>query len=257
MERSGRPSLVRNLTILLSCLLLLGQGALLAQAADVSLTVPVLNKYIWRGIEANKQTVLQPSLTVSGNGLSFNLWGNLDLTGYGEEAGYGNRSGEFTEIDLTGEYAYGLGPVSLAAGVISYVFPGLARTTHELYGKVTALVPANPYVAVFSDVDEIKGSYFQVGAGYLLPLDGAAPLTGLGLSATLGYGSGSYNRGYFGIEKAAPVDLTATVSLPLALPFNLTLTPAFTSSTLLDPELSDARGVRSYSILSLGLSSAL
>ncbi len=257
MERSQVRTQIRNTAVLLAGLLLLGPGALSAAAADVSLTVPVLNRYVWRGLEANTQAVLQPSLTVSGSGLSFNLWGNLDLTGYGAEAGYGDRSGEFTELDLTGEYAYSFGPVALAAGVISYVFPGIARTTHELYGKVTALVPAGPYVAVFSDVDEIKGSYVQTGASYTLALEGAAPLSGVGLGATLGYGSGSYNRGYFGIEKAAPVDLTATLSVPLALPLNLTLTPAFTYISLLDQEISEARGVSSYTILSLGLSSAL
>jgi len=237
--------------------LLLSLGALSAGAADVSLSVPVVSKYVWRGLEANPDATLQPSLTVGGNGLNFNLWGNMDLTGYGEEAGYGNRAGEFTEIDLTGEYAYSFGPVGLAAGVISYIFPGLGATTHELYGKVSADVPSSPFLAVYSDVDEIKGSYFLAGVSHTLPLEGIGPLTGISLGVTAGYGSGSYNRGYFGVDKAAPVDLVATLSLPLALPANLSLTPSYTCSYLLDSEISDARGVSSYSIFSLGLSSAL
>lgn len=256
MNKHCTSNLVRKTFGALGGACLLGLCALPAAAADVSLSVPALTKYIWRGIEANSEPVLQPSLTVAGSGLTFNLWGNMDLTGSGEETGYGNRAGEFTEIDLTGEYAYTLGPVSLAAGVISYIFPGIAATTHEVYGRISSSVPSNPFLAVYSDVDEIKGSYFQLGVSHTQPLE-LGPLTGVSLGATAGYGSATYNRGYFGIEKAAPVDLAVTLSLPLALPANLTLTPSYTFSYLLDQEISDTRSSGSYSIFALGLSSSL
>lgn len=138
-----------------------------AQAADVFLDVPVVSKYVWRGLEANQEAVVQPSLTVAlPYGLSFNLWGNMDLTGYGEEAGYGNRSGEFTELDLTGSWSYSLSPLTLTGGVISYIFPGIGATTHELFASVSADVIAKPTLSVYSDVDEVKGSYFLLGLAH-------------------------------------------------------------------------------------------
>lgn len=216
-----------------------------AAAADVALDVPVVSKYVWRGIEANKEAVLQPSLTVPmPYGLSFNLWGNMDLTGYGEEAGYGNRSGEFTELDLTLSESYGFGPLSVTGGVISYVFPGIGSTTHELFLGVAADVPAKPSLTVYSDVDEVKGSYFLLALAHSFGLE-LAPLKSVDLGLTAGYGSGSYNRFYFGLDKAAPVDLVATLALPLGLD-PVTLTPSVSYIALLDSEIQTARDETSY-----------
>jgi hypothetical protein len=223
-----------------------------AQAAPVTLDVPVVSKYVWRGLEANKELVLQPSMTVDlPYGLSFNLWGNMDLTGYGEEAGYGNRSGEFTEIDLTGSGSYSLGPVAMTGGIISYIFPviGIAKTTHELFLTVSGDVISKPSLSWFSDVDEIKGSYFLFSLAHSIGLD-AAPLKSVDLGLTAGYGSGSYNRGYFGVDKAAPVDLVATLSLPLGLE-SVTITPSVAYIALLDTEIQTARDATGYVVAAL------
>lgn len=220
------------------------------QAANVSLDVPVVSKYVWRGIEANKEAVLQPSLTVAlPYGLSFNLWGNMDLTGYGEEAGYGNRSGEFTELDLTGSWSYSLSPITLTGGIISYIFPGIGASTHELFVSAAADVIAKPTLSVYSDVDEVKGSYFLLGLAHSFGLE-LAPLKSVDLGLTAGYGSGSYNRLYFGLDKAAPVDLVATLSLPFGLD-PVTLTPSVSYVALLDSEIQTARDETGYVIAAL------
>ncbi len=225
-----------------------------AKAAEVSASLPVASQYVWRGLQANPDPVLQPSLTVAGGGLSFNLWGNMDLTGYGEKAGYGNRSGEFTELDLTLEYGLSLGPLGLDAGVISYVFPGLAATTHEVYGKVSADVFANPSLAVFSDVDEIQGSYFLLSLSHSFALAGLEPFSGADLGLSCGYGSASYLRGYFGLDKAAPVDLLLTLGIPLDFG-GIALTPSLAYSYLLDAEIRELAETSGYFVaaLSLGL----
>jgi hypothetical protein len=216
-----------------------------AQAADVFLDVRVVSKYVWRGLEANQEAVVQPSLTVAlPYGLSFNLWGNMDLTGYGEEAGYGNRSGEFTELDLTGSWSYSLSPLTLTGGVISYIFPGIGATTHELFASVSADVIAKPTLSVYSDVDEVKGSYFLRGIAHIFGRE-LAPLKSIDLGLTAGYGSGSDNRLYFGLDKAAPVDLVATLSLPFGLD-PVTLTPSVSYIALLDSEIQTARDAAGY-----------
>ncbi|MCD4814072.1 hypothetical protein K8S19_10330 [bacterium] len=225
-------------------------------AADVTLDIPVVSQYVWRGILANEEPVLQPSLTVAGsNGLSFNLWGNMDITGFGEEAGYGNRSGEFTEVDLTLDYSYSFGKVGLSAGIISYIFPGLGSTTHELYASVSGDVIASPTLAVYSDVDEVKGSYFMLSLGHSFSLT-AGPLTGIDLGLSAGYGSGSYNRGYFGIDEAKPVDLVVSLGLPLSIS-GISVTPGVVYSYLLDSDISEALDKSSYALFSLTVSLTL
>jgi Bacterial protein of unknown function (Gcw_chp) len=225
-------------------------------AADVSIDIAIVSSYVWRGILVNEDPVLQPSLTVDlGSDLSFNLWGNMDLTGFGEEVGYGNRSGEFTELDLTGEYSKSFGPISAAIGIISYIFPGLGATTHELYGTISADVLSSPSLTIYSDVDEVKGSYFLLGIGHSFAL-AAGPLTGIDLGLSLGYGSGSYNRGYFGVDKAALVDLSASLGLPMTIA-NLSITPSVLYSSVLDSEIKEALDKSGYFLASLTLSLSL
>ncbi len=240
----------------LATLMIVTLSSQMIYAADVSIDIPIVSKYVWRGIEANEDPVFQPSLTVDlGSGLSFNLWGNMDLTGFGGEAGYGNRSGEFTELDLTGEYSKSFGTLSVAVGIISYIFPGIGATTHELYGTVSADVLSSPSLSLYSDVDEVKGSYFLLGAGHSFALT-AGPLTGIDLSVSLGYGSGSYNRGYFGVDKAAPVDLVASIGFPMTVA-NLNITPSVLYSSVMDSEIKEALDKSGYFLASLTLSLSL
>ncbi|MBN1595934.1 hypothetical protein JW933_08430 [candidate division FCPU426 bacterium] len=250
-----KKTLLKIFVPVLASMSILSVSAPEIPAAPVGLDIPVVSKYVWRGIEANEDPVLQPSLTVDfGSGFTFNVWGNMDLTGYGGKAGYGNRSGEFTELDLTGEYSRSFGSIGISAGMISYIFPGLGATTHELYGKVTAELLASPALAFYSDIDEIKGSYFLLGVSHTFAL-AAGVLTGVDLGVNLGYGSGSYNRGYFGVDKAAPVDLVASVGFPMSLS-GFSITPAAQYSAVLDSEIQTALDKKGYfaASLTLGLS---
>lgn len=245
-------NLFRKMIVALSFVAVLGMGSITAQAAEVSLDVPVVTKYVWRGLATTEEPVLQPSLTVPmPYGLSFNLWGNMDLTSGS------SRTGEFTEIDLTGDYSTSFGPIGLSFGIISYIFPGAGAggTTHELYGSVSADVIASPSLTVYSDVDEVKGSYFLLGLGQSFGLE-AGPLTGIDLGASLGYGSGSYNRAYFGIDEAKPVDLVISLGLPMTFG-KISVTPAATYSYLLDSDISEALDETGYFYVSLGASLSL
>lgn len=249
-------NVLKKAIILVSMVTIFAVGPINVKAAEVSLDIPVASQYVWRGLLCNEEFVFQPSLTVPmPYGLSFNLWGNMDLTGYGEEAGYGNRSGEFTELDLTLDYSKSFGMISASAGIISYVFPGIGSTTHELYASVSADVIASPSLTVYSDVDEVKGSYFLLGVSQSIALS-AGPLTGIDLGASLGYGSGSYNRGYFGIDNAAPVDLVVSLGLPLSFG-KFSLSPSVTYSYLLDSDISEALDETGYFFFSIGTSFTL
>ncbi|MCK4379240.1 MAG: hypothetical protein KAW01_07850, partial [Deltaproteobacteria bacterium] len=109
----------------------------------------IISKYVWRGLEVNEDFVLQPSITTAYGGFSFNVWGNMDLTNFGEDecvytADCDDRSGQFTEVDLTIDYTYSWEKFSLSAGVINYLFPNWdgSEDTFELYlsGSVDVLL---------------------------------------------------------------------------------------------------------------------
>ena len=77
---------------------------------EVDAEALVVSKYVWRGLEVNEDPVLQPALTVTYGGFSFNIWGNMDLTDFGEDecvytSDCESRAGQFTEIDLTLDYS--------------------------------------------------------------------------------------------------------------------------------------------------------
>ncbi|MGC9977188.1 MAG: hypothetical protein ABSC57_10865, partial [Syntrophales bacterium] len=79
-----------------------------------SLSVSGLSKYVWRGYENTKDSiVVQPSLTVGYKGFSANVWGNLDTRPYSTTSA--SYSSAWTETDLTLSYTKTFG--ILNAGV--------------------------------------------------------------------------------------------------------------------------------------------
>ena len=49
------------------------------EAPSADLSVSLSSKYVWRGYELSKDSVvIQPSLTVGYKGFAANFWGNLD-----------------------------------------------------------------------------------------------------------------------------------------------------------------------------------
>ena len=80
-------------------------------------------KYVWRGLAVVDQPVWQPDWTVGYGPVSFNWWGNMDITRWGEHAGYGNQRGEFTEIDYTIDVSVPVNIFTLSGGYVAYTFP--------------------------------------------------------------------------------------------------------------------------------------
>lgn len=94
-----------------------------APAAD--LTVGLYSKYVWRGYELSKGSmVIQPSMTVGYKGFGFNLWGNLD-TDQNEKL-YGDTGSNWNETDMTISYDGAYKIVGYSAGYIYYALDAVA-----------------------------------------------------------------------------------------------------------------------------------
>ena len=96
-----------------------GGAATQASAATATAALDANSAYVWRGLTFNDGFVLQPSMDVSANGFAFNVWANYDLDDYDNAV----DDNEFSEVDLTGSYAFKLGNVDTRVGIIHYIFP--------------------------------------------------------------------------------------------------------------------------------------
>jgi hypothetical protein len=235
----------RCLLAALSVLVFWGTKAALAEEKiETGFTADWLGKYIWRGQNLVDDWVFQPGLSAGYKGFTGSVWGNLDLT---TENG---KKGEFTEVDLTLDY-FGQFPgadaLGYSVGLIHYDFPVTsgADDTFEVYWGLSLDTPASPSLTVCHDVDEAEGTYVSFGVGHsfekVVEIAPDMPV-GIALGASVGWGSSSYNRFYWGPDNSEFNDLALSASFPVALG-NWTLTPSINYVTLVS---SDIRATDAY-----------
>ncbi len=217
-----------------------------AGAADdkigVSLEALYAESYIWRGMPVNEETVLQPSLTLSGNGFSLNFWGNVDLTDWGEQAGYGDESGNATEIDYTGAYERSVGPLNLSIGFANYTFPhtGLSPTT-EVFISAGLDVLLSPSVTCYVDQVAEGANYTSIDLSHSFDLyESGDWAVQANVSAHAGYANDKNVQTYYGLsDNSAWHDWSAGVALPVSMKGGFYLAPAYTYSSLWHEDIRD------------------
>ena len=204
---------------------------------SVSTDFTVASKYVWRGLVLTDDPVLQPSLTLDYKSLNLNVWGNTDLTDAN------GTPGEINELDYTLSYSFAVKNVNLTLGVIQYTFPHTDyEPTTEIYGSAGLDMLLSPTVNIYYDVDQVGGVYGTVGISHSFSLGevykGISP--SLDLSGSVGYGSPSYNEGYFGVHTSGFVDLLLTAELAIPIDEHLSVAPFVSFSQVLDSKLRDA-----------------
>jgi hypothetical protein len=161
-----------------------------AWAAEAELGVDFNSAYVWRGITYNDGWVAQPSLTVSNNGFSLNVWGNYDIDDYDGAL----DDNDFSEIDLTASYTFTGDTMEFTLGVTNYLFPGSAHiddpSTTELFVGLLLKMGGGWSVGAtyYYDVDEVDSYYADFALTYAAALTNALDME---LGARIGYaGSG-------------------------------------------------------------------
>ncbi len=212
-------------------------GGLGPTGPEFGLDLTYVPTYIWRGLVANPDPAMQPSVTVSGyNGLSLNIWGSMDATDVG------NNRRRFTEIDYTLDYSWARGPTGLSAGVIHYAFPNTGfDSTSELYLGASFDAPLSPSATVYYDFGEADGFYVSLGGSRSIEIPlGEDKSTTVDLSASFGYGSSNFNAFYFGTDRNAFTDLLLSAGVPFEVGDSATITPVLYYTSVLDGGLRDA-----------------
>jgi hypothetical protein len=225
-----------------------GAGAVAGETATTAvgatLDMPVLSAYAWRGQILNDASVVQPGMTMTKGGFSFNTWGNYNLM---DNLGPACET-EFSEVDLTAAYAFSMGPVNGGLGYIEYLFPhstlmtdGMGTAypgTREIYASASLASLLNPTLTVYRDIDEINGFYASLGVSQEMALPVADGMAA-GVSASVGFGDSNYNTGYFGVDDVALNDANIGGYLKIPACGGLTVVPAVQYTMLIDGHIEE------------------
>jgi hypothetical protein len=221
-----------------SLVLLTGSaGALRAGEASFIVSGDFYGKYIWRGQNLSDDPVFQPRVSANYKGLAASIWGNIDLTNIN------GNSGDFSELNYSLDYlaavpgSEGLG---YSIGVIYYDFPGTdLPDTREVYWGLSLDLPLSPSITVYHDVDEAEGSYISLGLAHSIEkvgeLSSDLPV-GMEMGAGLGWGSGPYNKYYWGTDQSKMQDLFFSVSFRVEVT-GWTVSPSLNYVTLLSDDI--------------------
>jgi hypothetical protein len=188
----------------------------------LGLSTDYYSKYIWRGQNIDDKSVLQPAVSASAYGFTGSIWGNIDLTNKSQTAP--DNAWEFSEFDYTLDYSGKIPDVNwlnFSVGTIYYRFPNTVfGPTTEIYGGLSLDAPLSPSFKWYRDVDEIDGSYLQFGLGHtfekIIEVNEKC-YCGLQLGASVGWGSSSYNDGYFDVDSGQFNDLMLSVGFPVCI----------------------------------------
>jgi hypothetical protein len=191
----------------------LGYGAAAQAQATLGADASLFSSYVWRGLSLTNKPVLEPDVyvTIPAGQASFTLggWFNFDLGKYDNldddisESG-GLSAFNLAEFDPWLEVSYPVGKATLTGGITAYIYPnkldnqsatfvptpGLLtkdNNTVEVYGKIAADVPLSPKLALWYDVDKIKGLYGEASISHTLQ---ASEKVGVNLGALLGFNAG-------------------------------------------------------------------
>jgi hypothetical protein len=225
-------------------------------AAEIKVNVDaealIVSQYIWRGMVLNEDLSLQPTLTVTYNdflagALSFNVWGQMDLTDFGKDKCHytddcKSREWQFTEVDFTLDYSYSFDKYTIGVGMIWYLFPNWdhSEDTHEVYLALSYDCLLQPALTIYYDFDEVDGFYLNLAVGHSFPVNDKFSID---LSSSVGYGDSDTNDANFGNDTSALVDFNLGLNTPYQVTEHITITPTLMWSSVIDSDNRD--GVKS------------
>ena len=253
--------MVENKSLVVLLVMVAVSASVMAVELDVDLSTDFLSRYVWRGQDGGQTAVVQPSTTISKDGYSFNVWGNMPLSDISSAPGAAGRQFTFTEVDLTLDYTGdvpGSDILDFSAGYIMYIFPSntgafFAPTFHELYAGLAVDTLLNPSVTIYRGITpqpsttSANGWYINAGVDHSVALPTQEDLA-LDLSATIGWGDSNYNNNFWTKLGAAAApgsglnDLVVGASLPIEIA-GVTLIPQVSYITLVESKVRSNNGL--------------
>jgi hypothetical protein len=227
-------------------------GVLLATPArvahgqtEVGAQLDLFSSYVWRGLSLTNKPVAQPDLWVSfpaGNAsITIGGWSSIDIGKYDDPDNDISESGglsafNYAEFDPYAEVGFPVGKATLTGGITAYIYPndltaesngGLNSdaNTVELYGRAEFDVPLAPSLAIYYDIDKIKGAYVEGAVSHSVPLGESRTLDLGGIvGLSLGQDVSSDPSANFFDDGLTHVDLSAGVPFTAGV---FSITPVF------------------------------
>lgn len=205
------------------------------------ITMDYYTHYVWRGQELNESS-FQPGAAIGFRNFTASFWGNIALTDAE------NAQWQFTEVDWALDYTDkvpGMDRINWSVGAIYYNFATTSSPdTTEFYWGLSFDAPLSPYFMVYHDLDEADGMYINTGISYawenVMEIIPDSPMD-LELSASLGWGDGSYNNNYWGVDDDALNDFNLSLAMPMELMDGWTMTPSLNWTAVVDNNLRDSK----------------
>lgn len=219
-------------------------------AVSVDAEVTLISQYIWRGMVLNEDLSLQPTLTVAKSGFSFNVWGQMDLTDFGEDECHytddcDSRAWQFTEIDFVLDYSHSFDKFTAGIGIIFYEFPNWdhADDTHEVYLSMAYDCLLQPALTIYYDFDEVDAFYANMALSHSVAMNDKLSID---LSSSLGFGDSDFNDYNFSEDSSALIDFNFGVAVPYKVTEKITITSSLIFSSIVDSDNRDSVSDRDY-----------
>lgn len=192
--------------VMLSVVVLLTASAVMAEEKpSATASVGVFNKYIFRGYELSKKSVvIQPAASVSYYGFSMGFWGNMDTAQQHTQSfnpvdpgGFGNpdpKDTKLNEVDWTLSYSKTFNIFTITGGW-TYYGTDFANHTQELFLSLGLDVITKPTLSIYQDISEYKGTYYNLALSHSFNITKQITFD-LGASAGYMVGSGNVWRKY-------------------------------------------------------------
>jgi hypothetical protein len=177
------PSGSRLVLVGMALLLWLAAGSARAQL-EIGGSLTAASAYAWRGLYVSNRPVLQPSTYLStGLGpatVTASLYASVEIARYDARSaiseGGGAHGFDLAEWDPSLEVAFPLGDAELAFGATGFFYPNRDGLTHddnsaEVYATLGLPLFLSPTFGVWRDVDEIAGTYLELGISHEFAID--------------------------------------------------------------------------------------
>jgi len=174
--------------------------------ASLGIDAAFYSQYVWRGLTLTNNPVFQPAayfnVPLGPAGFSIGVSPNTELGQYNgpNDISMNGGTGSFsvTELDYFAKLGTDVGVLRVVGGVNGLYYPdGLywggqtaqpeLSNTFEINGRAQLRIPLNPQVALWYDIDKVKGLYYEAGLGQHFQLGAIA---GLQLDAIAGFSAG-------------------------------------------------------------------
>jgi len=183
---------------------------------DISATVDLYSKYIWRGMKLDNDFVIQPGFTIGAYGFELGVWSSFDVGADDGRASSEVDTSLMYTYDFEGLNLFGkdLETFSVTVGHVYYDFPDAGTFSKEAilgFSYDTLLSPTLTWYHDYSRESQGggKGDYLVLDLSHSLDL-----VPSYGITLDLG-GHVGYNRKLFINGEGGDVALTGGLTIPL------------------------------------------